>query len=316
MNISPVVLFTYNRPYHTQKTLEALSNNSLADQSTLYVFCDGPKKEMSTSDFRNHQLVKKIIRAKYPFKEVTIFERENNVGLANNIIEGVTYVINKFGKVIVLEDDIVTSPGFLTFMNEALRIYGEEDKVMHISGFMYPIKYNFLLPKNFFLYSMNCWGWATWKRSWDNAVFDFNELKTQLLKIDLKNFDNVNYNAWDQIEKNISGELKTWAVAWYSSIYLNNGLCLFPNKSLVKNIGYDNTGTHCGTNEIYQNQKTAKKIRIINPTLEVYSNIEGIILYFRSIKYSGLKLLKARIRLIRDYFISFILKIKAEFGKH
>ena len=162
MNYAPIVLFTYNRLLHTRKTVESLQNNELANKSNLFIFSDGPKNEKDQviiKDIRNY--LKKI----KGFKKIEIIEREKNFGLANNIIDGVTKIVNEYGKIIVLEDDILTNQYFLKFMNEALEFYEKEEKVMHISGYMYPIDSK-ELPDTFFIKPTTCWGWATWKRAW------------------------------------------------------------------------------------------------------------------------------------------------------
>ena len=164
MNLAPIVLFVYNRPWHTLQTLEALRKNALASESILYIFADGPKPFADESAMHKINETRECIKKKQWCKEVIIYEREINLGLADSIINGVTEIVNKHGKIIVLEDDIVTSKGFLKYMNDALDIYELEEKVMHISGYMFPVKKK--LPKTFFYKPTTCWGWATWSRSW------------------------------------------------------------------------------------------------------------------------------------------------------
>ena len=144
--LAPIVLFVYNRPWHTEQTLNALMQNELADQSVLYIYADGPKENATEEQLKKIEEVRHVIRTKKWCKEVHIIESEKNKGLADSIINGVTEIVNKYGKVIVLEDDIVTSKGFLKYMNEALELYKEEDKVYHISGYMFPVKGNCLKP--------------------------------------------------------------------------------------------------------------------------------------------------------------------------
>ncbi len=132
-NLAPIILFTYNRPWHTRQTIEALQKNLYADKSRLIILSDGPKTEI---DVPKVQKVREYIKTVKGFRSIEIIEREKNWGLANNIIDGVTRIINEYGKIIVLEDDIVTSPYFLKFMNEALEFYKDEERVMHISGYM------------------------------------------------------------------------------------------------------------------------------------------------------------------------------------
>ena len=161
-NLAPIVLFVYNRPWHTKQTVEALQKNELSSESELFIYSDASKNKEAEEKV---QEVREYIRTIDGFKKVTIIEREKNWGLANSIIDGVTKVVNEYGKIIVLEDDLVTSPYFLKFMNESLEFYKNEKKVWHISGWNYPI---FKEQKcgTFLWKKMNCWGWSTWKDRW------------------------------------------------------------------------------------------------------------------------------------------------------
>lgn len=241
MNLAPIVLFTYNRPWHTQQTVEALKKNELAEKSELIIFSDGPKSEKDAEKIKE---VREYFKTIDGFKKVTIIERDKNWGLANNIIDGVTRIVNEYGKIIVLEDDIVTSPYFLRFMNEALEMYKDEERVMHISGYMFPIRKDGL-DDAFFLKPTSCWGWATWKRAW--KYFEKNPKKQIRLlnKEQIKDFNLDNsYDYWKQLVLNYKGKLNTWAIFWYLSCYLKGGLSLHPLDSLTVNIGQDGTGIH------------------------------------------------------------------------
>ena len=240
MNLSPILLFVYNRPDHTQKTLEALKLNKLASESELIIYSDAPKNESAVEGVLG---VRKLIKNLIGFKKITIIEREKNWGLAPSVIDGVTRVVNEFGKVIVLEDDLVTNQYFLQFMNQGLLKYENEDQVISIHGFIYPIEN---LPPTFFIRGADCWGWATWKRGWDLFNPDGKSLLAELKSRNLrKNFDyNGAYAYTKMLRKQIAGEVSSWAVRWYASAFLKNKLTLYPGKSLVKNIGYDD-GTNC-----------------------------------------------------------------------
>ena len=243
-NLSPIVLFVYNRPWHTRETLKALMANELADQSRLIIYSDGPKENSPNEQRDKIMEVRKLIREKQWCGLVEIIESDTNKGLANSIISGVTEVVNKYGKIIVLEDDIVTSKGFLRYMNEALTLYRDKENVMHISAYWPNVIFKSKVEETFFLKFMSCWGWATWKDSWDNLICDVKKLY-DLLKDNKKDFNLSNTNnSFKQIKQNISGKINTWAIKWYASIYLNNGLCLHPYKSLVQNIGTDGSGIH------------------------------------------------------------------------
>jgi len=256
VNFAPIVLFTYKRLWHTKQTVEALQKNLYADQSELFIFSDGAKNEKDELKVKEVREYLKTIKG---FKKIEIIERDKNWGLANNIIDGVTEIVNNFGKVIVLEDDIITSPYFLKYMNEALERYEEEEKVMHISGYMFPIKTDGL-PDTFFLKPTSCWGWATWKRAW--KYFERNPEKQIkiLTKNQIKDFNlNNSYDYWSHLVLNYQGKLYTWAIFWYLSVYLNNGLSLHPRESLTKNIGTDGSGTHFnGKTSIFDVELTDK----------------------------------------------------------
>jgi GT2 family glycosyltransferase len=245
---APIVLFVYNRPRHTQQTIEALQKNELATHSNLFVYSDAPKTEQ---DQEKVQEVRTYIRLISGFKKITIIERELNWGLADSIIDGVTSIINRYGKIIVLEDDIVTSPYYLHYMNDALDFYQNEEKVMHISGWNYPINTEGL-DETFFLRTSSCWGWSTWKRAWKFFDKDPQNLVDTFTKKNRSDFDfNVKAGMWSQVTENLSGKLNTWAIFWYATVFKVNGLCLHPSNSLVKNIGHDGSGVHCEASDTY-----------------------------------------------------------------
>lgn len=245
MILSPIVLFVYNRPDHTLRTLTSLQNNLLADKSTLYIYCDGPKSSAQPKEIENIRRVRKIVRSFKWCLNVEIIERTDNFGLSKSIITGVTEIVKKHGKVIVLEDDIVTSKGFLTYMNEALNKYENYKNIMHVSGYFYPIKLN-ISEETFFLTLGTCWGWATWATNWDKFESSSEILYEKIIsmeKREIQRFDNRN-NSLRLLRKTKEGKVDSWAIRWYASIFLNQGLGLHPHKSLVQNIGFDGSGTH------------------------------------------------------------------------
>jgi len=241
MNLAPIVLFVYNRPWHTQQTIEALQKNELASESELFIYSDGSKSDTTALHVKE---VRDYIKTINGFKIVTILEREKNWGLANSIIDGVTNIVNKYGKIIVLEDDLVTSPYFLKFMNKNLDVYEKENQVASIHGYIYPIDG---LPNTFFIKGADCWGWATWKRAWD--VFESNgqKLLDELVLNDLEKEADFNeaYGFTKMLKDQIAGKNNSWAVRWYMSAFLKNMLTLYPGKSYVQNIGFGDGGTHC-----------------------------------------------------------------------
>ncbi len=251
MSLSPIVLFVYNRPWHTLQTLTALSKNDLANQSTLYIIADGQKNNSTSEEISAIQETRNIITQQQWCKEIFIEEKKENWGLAKSIIDGVTRIVNKHGKIIVLEDDIVTSTGFLKYMNDALTLYENEDKVMHIGSYWPRTSQNEKLPNTFFTRYMNCWGWGTWNKSWMIFSDNTDNLIDQIKSKRLLHFFNLNssLNLFDQLLANKDGRVKTWAIKWYSSILLNNGLCLNCKSSLSKNIGHDGSGENCGNSQ-------------------------------------------------------------------
>jgi len=242
---APIILFVYNRPVHTRHVIEALQKNIGAAESDLIVYSDGsvPGHEEKVTQVREY------LKSITGFKSVTIVERAENWGLADSIVSGVTEVIEKYGRVIVLEDDLVSSPFFLSYMNDALQLYENDEQVMHVSAFLPRSRFSWLLPSTFFLHFMSCWGWGTWGRAWRKFNPDAKALYDELVKRNALadyNLDGV-LSFHEQLEQNIRGEIKTWATKWFTTIYLEGGLCLYPRQTLVQNIGFDGTGVHCET---------------------------------------------------------------------
>jgi hypothetical protein len=243
MACSPVVIFAYNRQPHLQATVEALAANELAAQTDVIVYSDGPKNSEDQSEV---QAVRSYLRNINGFRSLTIRVRETNWGLADSIVDGVTRVIKDYNQVIVLEDDILTSPVFLRYMNDSLSHYADESMVMHIAGHMLDICQEGL-PEAFFLRQSSCWGWGTWARAWQHFCRAPKNLLRSFTSTDIQRFNlDGAFNYWDQVQANARGILKTWAVFWYAVIFQQNGLCLHPRSSLIKNIGFDGTGTNCG----------------------------------------------------------------------
>tara|TARA_Y100000389_G_C17467026_1_gene526594 strand:+ start:3903 stop:4823 length:921 start_codon:yes stop_codon:yes gene_type:complete len=239
---SPVALFVYNRVEHAQLTIASLQKNHFVDQTDLIIFSDGPKSAKDLKDVLN---VRKYISQVSGFRSVRVIEQSNNLGLASSIISGVTKLLSEHTAVIVLEDDIITSPAFLSYMNQALNFFSLNQKIWHINGFSHPISQAGL--KDIYLNRvMDCWGWATWSDRW--KFFDRNpELLLERMDISSRQkFDLHGTNEfWPQVTKNITREINTWAIFWYAEIFLRGGLCVSPSKSYTRNIGFDGSGTHC-----------------------------------------------------------------------
>ena len=240
---APLVLFAFNRPMHTAVTLSALQNADLAHKSVLYVFLDGPRND---SDKRKINETLSEIHKATGFRKVIIKQRTENIGLARNICEGIEEVFIEHKTAIILEDDIVVSKSFLLFMNSALTHYEYEKKVWNIGAYNYPINCQDQ-ERTFFWRFMSCWGWATWRDRWVHFKKEPSPLINSFSKQDIYRFNlEGGGDFWSQVLANYSGKINTWAVFWYATIFQNDGLCLNPVVSLVKNIGLDGSGVHTG----------------------------------------------------------------------
>lgn len=258
MELAPIIVFAYNRPDHYRQTLDALSKNYLADQSILYLYCDGAKEDASDDTLMRVADVRAVAYAQHWAKETYVVESNVNKGLADSIIGGVSEIVKKYGCVIVLEDDMITSPGFLQYMNDALKMYKDDARVMHITGYMYPHKWP--LPETFFYEVPHCWSWATWDRAWKYFSNDIDELYIYWSK-DWSTFNK--YGGTDlqnQLTSNYNRTLRTWFVKWHAVVLRNNGLTLYPNCSLISNIGLDGSGDNCGVTNHFDIADRADKV--------------------------------------------------------
>jgi hypothetical protein len=245
---APVALFVYNRPDHAARTLAALAANELAAETDVTIYCDGPKNDAAAADVGS---TRAAARNAAGFRSVRLVERDTNMGLASSIITGVTATCAEHGRVIVMEDDLVTAPTFLRFMNDALAKYEHEEKVGSIHGYWYPVDRP--VPENFFLRGASCWGWATWSRAWKLFDRDGAKLLSQLRERKLTGaFDLDGAMAYTKmLEAQIAGRNNSWAIRWHASTFLADRLQLSPGRSLVRNIGFDGSGTHCSDSESF-----------------------------------------------------------------
>jgi hypothetical protein len=237
--LAPVVLFVYNRPNHTRQTLESLMANELADQSALYIYADGPQPSANAEAKELILQTRALIREKQWCKQVHIHLSDHNRGLAASVVNGVTEIVNRHGKVIVLEDDLVLSPGFLRFMNEGLELYQNSAQVYSVNAYMFPLGYpvetTVLLPY------ASTWGWATWKEKW--AAFDADMPQKKAITKNLhlqRRFNLADYDYTGMLDFTSN----SWGIRWYYTVFVRNGLGVFPTKSLVRNIGFDGSGTN------------------------------------------------------------------------
>lgn len=246
--IAPVILFTYNRPEHTKRTIRALAGNELAEQTELYVFSDAAKRDV---DIEKVNEIREFVEHETEgFLKVTLIARAENYGLARNVIEGVTEIVNRFGRVIVLEDDLVTNPYFLRFMNDGLEHYEKEKRVTGVTGFSH-FGDDVTLPYEAYFHTLTgtSWSWATWADRWqyfDASCSDWTDMVSDAKLRKRFNYDNT-YNFY-KIMKNQQTDVKTnsWAIRWYWTNFKRDGYILSPTKSLVSNEGWDGSGIHCG----------------------------------------------------------------------
>jgi len=304
MHLAPIVVFVYNRPKHTKRTINALRSNKLASKSNLIIYSDGSKGK------QDNKLVKEVrgyIKTINGFKSITIVERDQNWGLANNIVDGITQILSQHDNIIVLEDDIVTSTCFLSFMNQSMNFYKHDLRVWHISGWSYPIDFG-ISTEIFFSRVMNCWGWATWADRWSHyekkPLSIINDWPTKKKN----DFDLDNSGIFlSQVKANAKNKLNTWAVFWYASIYSNNGLCMNSTKSYVLNIGNDGSGINSGVSNLgnIDEKLLCKRENIKLPTCFKESKLalNAIKRFFKNNKGSILSRLNYKLRYLMKKMI-------------
>lgn len=282
MSLAPIILFVYNRPWHTRQTVEALQKNELAAGSDLFIFADGPKPDASEECLANIKEVRQYIHTIDGFKSVTIEEAPKNKGLANSVIAGVTKIINQFGKVIVVEDDILAHPFFLRFMNEALNFYDNHPAIFAISATME----RFEIPKGykedvFLTYRFGSWGWATWSNRWNTADWIIQHFVFS--KKNIKLLCQGGEDLWPMLQAQANGKIDSWAVRFDYNMAIQKKLCLRPVKSFVTNIGMDGSGIHCGKTDmpflpLYDNEEY--RILFMNSTLPYKKISQNVSAYF------------------------------------
>jgi hypothetical protein len=295
MKSAPIALFVYKRAAHARQALAALQQADLAAESALYVFSDGPKgpaEEALVAEVRNS------LEGLQGFKSVEVIRRPANWGLAKSIIDGVTEICCQHGRVIVVEDDLVTSPHFLRYMNEGLALYQNCPEVASIHGYVYPVKGP--LPETFFLKGADCWGWATWQRAWELFNPDGKSLLEELERRNLTTqFDfNGSFGYTEMLRQQIDGANDSWAIRWYASAFLRDKLTLYPGRSLVRNVGLDASGTHCGQSDSFRVRLAERPVKVESQPLEENPRARGAFeAYFRRQRHpSFFRELRVRLR--------------------
>lgn len=282
MAFSPVVLFVYNRLEHTKQTIEALKRNTIAIQSDLLIFSDAAKTDTvagAVSSVRNY------IHTINGFRSITIIEQEQNKGLARSIIDGVNQLCEHHDSFIVLEDDLETSQYFLEYMNKALKRYKNERKVMQISGHMFDLDVN-CSEEAFFLPFITSWGWATWKDRWqlfDENCAGYDEIKND--KAAIKRFDLDNsYPYFQMLKAQLAGKIDSWAIRWNLTVFIAGGVVLYPSKTLVRNLGFDGSGVHCGVEDSIEKLIDQNNVSSLPSSISVQEEYKGKVFDFLKFK--------------------------------
>ena len=249
MTPAPLAIFAYRRPQHLERCLYSLSCDTQAQNSEVHIFCDGAK---SQSDAAAVAETRRIARTASGFRAVHVVEQAENRGLANSVISGVSDLCERHGRVIVVEDDLFVAPCFLSYMNDALERFVSEGRVMQIAGYTFPIEPSYR-NKSVLLPFISSWGWATWQRAWrhfDPSMRDHAALaKSARLR---RRFDlDGSYDYFAMLERQLRGEIDSWAIRWHLSCFMRNGLTLYPGTTLVHNLGFDGSGTHTGPGNTY-----------------------------------------------------------------
>lgn len=239
---APIALFIFRRPVHTRRMIEHLKQCEGFEDSPIYVFCEGPRSESEVATVKETRRVAKDLLGDH----AVYIEREWNLGLAKSIEDGISRLCNEFGKVIVIEDDLLVAPGFLTFLNAALDKYGDDQRVMQIGGHMFDVPELKEEREALFLPMTSSWGWATWKRAWDHFDMAATGWENRLQSLsDRKRFNLDGYaNQKRMLEKQMRGELDTWDIQWYYAVFVRGGFGVYPPRTLVHNLGMDGSGSH------------------------------------------------------------------------
>ena len=248
MTPAPIALFVYDRPPHTQRTLEALAANTLAANSDLVVFADGPRTPAEAAAVA---ATRDVVRAARGFRRRTLIERPENAGLFRSITDGLGAMARDHERFIVLEDDLVTTPDFLRYMNDGLEAYADTPRVGSIHGYMYPIDG---LPDYFFVPGGDCWGWATWRDRWELFQPDARALLQALRARGLVDaFESVGGPQFSRmLARRASGRNQSWAILWHATLVAYERLTLQPGTSFVRNIGMDGSGTHSHETRLFE----------------------------------------------------------------
>lgn len=239
-----VAVFAFKRPDLLEQTLRSLEMADHFSDFPLQVFSDGPRPDVP-GEADAVESVRELLRTWCQTHDANLVESPSNQGLRRSIVGGITNMLSRYDRVVVVEDDLVVSPSFLGFMSEALEALKDRETVMQVSGYFVP--HGSVLPPVGLLRAPGSWGWATWRRAWSHYNDNADELLAAVLARDPNAFDlNGSYAYLDALRQNAEGVLDTWAVRWYASMFLRGGLALYPSQSLTRNIGFGDDATNCG----------------------------------------------------------------------
>jgi hypothetical protein len=280
--LAPIVLFAYNRPGHTRDALESLASNPEAARSELYVFCDAPPAHSAVAELDRVEQTRRIVRERDWCGHVELVEATRHHGCDESMLSGIDRIISAHERVIVLEDDLVVSPNLLSFLNTGLDTYECEPRVGAVSGYMYPVTHTGL-PRTFFHCLLNFWGWGTWERAWRQFEPDAAVSLAALRSRDLVDRFILGRPIYLEYLIKLQGRKDSYDILWYASLLARDMLVLYPGRSLVRNRGFDLTGTHLSIldrpNLAFQEQEIANcPVDVVpQPIVEDHSVTDAIL---------------------------------------
>lgn len=292
---APVVLFIYNRPTHTEVTLKYLSLNTIAREIDIYIFCDGPKNEDDKIMVNKTREAALKYKSNNKFRSVSLYYSDNNKGLANSVISGVTQLLNKNNKIIVMEDDLISSRDFLEFMNEALEFYKDNNSIWSISGYNLPIEIPKEYNKDIYLaFRGSSWGWGTWKDRWETVDWDMTTYSKFKYNFFLRmKFSKGGRDLPNMLDLQMQKKIDSWAIRWCYTQFQKKMFSIYPVQSRIQNIGLDGSGTHSANTNRFNSK--------INDN-------------FSNVKFENIELNKNIVKKFRNYYLgfrgAFILNIK------
>lgn len=239
---APLVVFAYNRPWHLEQTITYLLKNDLASQCEIHIFSDGPRSEKDVEKITELRKYAKSIKG---FKNLNVYEREKNMGLAKSIITGVTEIISVYNQVVVMEDDLICSPDFLSFINQGIEAYKDQEHIFSVTGWKPPLDLTDHHQQVYLNYRPSSLGWATWKEKWETARWDIPDYESfRKNKEQQKLFQRGGADLPGMLRKQMNGELDSWAIRWAYTLYKQSGFCVYPTRTKIKHIGYDGSGSN------------------------------------------------------------------------